>query len=92
MIGFRRSALGRSAFNFTAEAPTSVWCSTKSKRHSIIHDVGPDPADECGRLKELRDTLNTVDERMHSPVGGTGVTPFQALSRLVAAADAGVAQ
>ena len=45
------------------------------------HAAAPDPAAECGRLKELRDTLNAVDERMHATVGDTGVTPFQALSR-----------
>ena len=56
------------------------------------HTTPPDPADECGRLKELRDTLNTVDERMHSLVGGTGMTPFQALSRLVSAAEFGCPQ
>ena len=54
------------------------------------HAAAPDPAAECARLKELRDTLNAVDERMHTPVGDTGMTPFQALSRLVAAAEAGV--
>lgn len=54
------------------------------------HAAAPDPAAECGRLKELRDTLNAVDERMHATVGDTGVTPFQALSQLISAAIAGV--
>jgi hypothetical protein len=54
------------------------------------HAAAPDSADECARLKELWDTLNAVDARMHAPVGETGMTPFQALSRLVAAAEAGV--
>ena len=30
------------------------------------HAAAPDATDECARLKELRDTLNAVDERMHS--------------------------
>jgi very-short-patch-repair endonuclease len=55
------------------------------------HATAPDPAAECARLKELGDTLNAVDERMHAPVVETGMTPFEALSRLVAAAEAGVA-
>ena len=50
----------------------------------------PDARAEIARLTELRATLNAVDERMHAPVGETGVTPFQALSRLVMAAEAGV--
>ena len=54
------------------------------------HAAAPDSTAECARLKELRDTLNAVDERMHASVGDTGMTPFQALSRLVAASEAGV--
>ena len=54
------------------------------------HAAAPDATAECARLKELRDTLNAVDERMHASVGDTGMTPFQALSRLVAASEAGV--
>ncbi len=54
------------------------------------HAAAPDATGECARLRELRDTLNAVDERMHAPVGDTGMTPFQALSRLVAAAEGGV--
>ena len=52
--------------------------------------VAPDPTAECARLKELRDTLNPADGRMHTPVGETGMTPFQAISCLVASANAGV--
>ena len=54
------------------------------------HVLAPDPVAECARLKEMRDTLNRVDERMHEPVGESGMTPFESLSRLVAAAEAGV--
>jgi hypothetical protein len=54
------------------------------------HAAEPDAAAEDGRLKELRDKLNAVDELMHGAVGDTGVTPFQALSRLISAAGAGV--
>ena len=54
------------------------------------HSPVPDPTAECARLKELRDALNATDERMHSPVGDTGMTPFQALSLLIAAGEAGV--
>ena len=38
----------------------------------------------------MRDRLNSVDERMHAPVSDTGLTPFQALSHLIAAAETGV--
>jgi very-short-patch-repair endonuclease len=55
------------------------------------HAIEPDAQAEAGRLTELRATLNAVDARMHAPIGDTGLTPFQALSRLVAAAEAGVA-
>jgi hypothetical protein len=55
------------------------------------HTSVPDSAAECAQLKELRDTLNSVDERMHVSVSDTGMTPFQALSRLVPAAEAGIA-
>ena len=51
----------------------------------------PDAQFESERLKELRDTLNAVDKRMHTPVGGTGMAPFPALSRLVAAGNTGAA-
>jgi very-short-patch-repair endonuclease len=50
----------------------------------------PSAQDETARLTELRATLNAVDERMHAPVGETGATPFQALSRLVFAAETGI--
>jgi len=50
----------------------------------------PDATAECAQLTELRDTLNTVDARMHSTVGDTGMTPFEALSRLIAAGGTGV--
>jgi very-short-patch-repair endonuclease len=52
--------------------------------------VGPDAQAETTRLGELRATLNAVAQRMHAPVGETGATPFQALSQLVAAREAGV--
>jgi very-short-patch-repair endonuclease len=55
------------------------------------HAVEPDGQAEIARLTELRATLNAVDERMHAPVGETGTTPFQALSRLISAAGAGIA-
>ena len=55
------------------------------------HAVEPDSQAEAARLAELRATLNAVDARMHAPIGQTGLTPFQALSRLVVAAEAGVA-
>ena len=54
------------------------------------HGTVPDARPESERLKELRDVLNVVDKRMHTPVGETGTTPFLALSRLVAAANAGI--
>jgi hypothetical protein len=54
------------------------------------HAKPPDPNAGCAQLKELRDRLNSVDERMHAPVSDTGLTPFQALSRLIAAAETGV--
>ena len=49
------------------------------------HSISPDAHCECERLKQLRDALNTIDRRMHLPVGETGMTPFGALSRLVRA-------
>ena len=55
------------------------------------HTSASDSAVECAKLKGLRDRLNAVDERMHASVSDTGMTPFQALSRLVAASEAGVA-
>ncbi len=54
------------------------------------HAVEPDSHSEAARLSELRTTLNAVDTRMHTPIGETGLTPFQAVSRLVSAAEAGV--
>lgn len=54
------------------------------------HMVEPDAQAEASRLAELRATLNAADARMHTPIGETGLTPFQALSRLIAAAEAGV--
>src|SRR5208282_143782 len=50
------------------------------------HDVEPDAQAEIARLTELRATLNAVDERMHTQVGDTGTTPFQAMSQLISAA------
>ena len=55
------------------------------------HAVEPDAQAEAARLTELRATLNAVDARMHAPIGETGLTPFQAISRLVSCAAAGVA-
>jgi hypothetical protein len=54
------------------------------------HATAPNLSAGCDQLKELRDRLNVVDERMHTPVGNRGLTPFQALSRLIAAAETGV--
>lgn len=54
------------------------------------HADAPDAKAEIARLTELRAALNAVDERMHAPVGETGLTPFQALSRLISAAEAGI--
>jgi hypothetical protein len=54
------------------------------------HATDPNPSAGCDQLKELRDRLNVVDERMHTPVSNRGLTPFEALSRLIAAAEAGV--
>ena len=51
------------------------------------HSVLPDVHSESERLKELRDTLNVVDKRMHTSVGETGTTPFEALSRLIKAGE-----
>ena len=53
--------------------------------------VEPDAQAEILRLTELRDTLNAAAKRMHATVGKTGATPYQALSRLVSAAEAGFA-
>jgi Protein of unknown function (DUF4011)/AAA domain len=53
------------------------------------HSISPDPHPECERLKQVRDTLNAVDRRMHAPVDETGMTPFEALSRLVKAEACG---
>lgn len=58
---------------------------------TLNHPIGAsNPSTECDRLTELRDRLNEVDGRMHATVGETGMTPFQALSQLVAAFDAGI--
>ena len=51
------------------------------------HASAPDDHVETERLHELRDTLNAVDKRMHSAVCDTGMTPFNAVSRLVAAGN-----
>jgi very-short-patch-repair endonuclease len=53
------------------------------------HGTTPDADAEVTGLKDLRDVLNAADKRMHTPIGGTGMTPFQALSRLVRAAETG---
>ena len=53
------------------------------------HSISPGPRSECERLKQLRDTLNEVDRRMHTPIGETGITPFEALSRLIKAEECG---
>jgi hypothetical protein len=54
------------------------------------HAAQPNPSAGSDQLKELRDRLNVVDERMHTPVSNRGLTPFEALSRLIAAAEAGI--
>jgi very-short-patch-repair endonuclease len=54
--------------------------------HAAPHDAHA----EAVRIKELRDVLNAADKRMHALVGETGMTPFEALSRLVGAAETGV--
>jgi very-short-patch-repair endonuclease len=54
------------------------------------HAAALDAQVETERLQELRDTLNAADRRMHTPVGEMGMTPFLALSRLVAAGNASV--
>ena len=57
---------------------------------TLSHDAGePDAEAQLTRLTEIRDTLNDVADRMHVSIGNTGSTPFQALSRLIAAAHAG---
>ena len=53
--------------------------------------VEPDSQAETRRLTDIRDTLNAVASRMHATIGDTGVTPFQALSRLVSGAERGIA-
>jgi very-short-patch-repair endonuclease len=55
------------------------------------HAAEPDAQADIARLTELRATLNAVAERMHARVGDTGTTPFQAVARLIAAGEAGVA-
>ena len=47
----------------------------------------PDANAEAARLAELRAALNIAAERMHAPVGNTGLTPYQALSRLIWASE-----
>ncbi|MGA2491558.1 MAG: DUF3320 domain-containing protein [Roseiarcus sp.] len=51
----------------------------------------PDSQAQVARLTELRATLNAAAERMHTLVGDTGMTPFQAVSRLIAAAETKIA-
>ena len=51
----------------------------------------PDAQVQVARLMELRDALNGTAERMHTLVGDTGVTPFEAISRLIAAKEANIA-
>jgi hypothetical protein len=50
----------------------------------------PNAKSEEAHLAELRTVLNTVDERMHKQIGETGLTPFQAISSLISAAEAGI--
>ena len=52
--------------------------------------VEPDAQSEIARLTKICATLNAVAERMHAPAGETGTTPFEALSRLISAAEAGI--
>jgi hypothetical protein len=56
------------------------------------HAKPPDPDAGCAQLKELRDRLNSVDERMHAPViFATGVRAFEcALSSLTSSFDQGL--
>jgi hypothetical protein len=49
------------------------------------YSISPDTHSESERLKQLRDKLNSTDKRMHTPIGETGMTPFEALSHLVSA-------
>ncbi len=50
----------------------------------------PDAYAEVTRLLIVRNTLNEAAERLHAPIGETGLTPFQAMSRLMTAADTGI--
>lgn len=55
------------------------------------HTREPDAATQVARLTELRAALNAAAEHMHTLVGDTGLTPYQAVSRLIAAAEVKVA-
>ena len=55
------------------------------------HAEEPDAQPQVARLTELRTALNAAVERMHTQVGDTGVTPYQAVSRHISAAEAKVA-
>jgi Protein of unknown function (DUF4011) len=43
------------------------------------------PAGEAERLHKTRDLLNALCDRLHAPIGQTGMTPFKALGDLVRA-------
>jgi hypothetical protein len=49
----------------------------------------PNLGRDSERLKSVRDRLNVLSERLHKPVGNTGMTPFRALGHLVRAIGRG---
>ena len=54
------------------------------------HAIPPDAEAEAARIAEVRDYLNQVTERLHAPIGNSGLSPYRTLSLLIVASEKGI--
>jgi hypothetical protein len=87
----RRVGLGSTCLELHSRAANKKQVLAELEETLNQNAVEPDSQAETKRLTDIRDTLNAVASRMHATIGDTGVTPFQALSRLVSGAERGIA-
>src|ERR1700722_1885381 len=86
----RKAGLGSICLELHSRSANKKMVLAEVEATLVGYTEEPDAESEVARLTELRAILNAAAERMHTPVGDTGMTPYQAVSRLIASAEANV--
>ncbi len=84
----RRVGLGPVCLELHSRASNKRQVLTELEETLNQSSVAAGPND-ASKLAIIRATLNAVAERMHTPIGDTGLTPFRALSQMVLAKQVG---